>query len=431
MLKIYYFKIIKQYIYFEFIFEILKFKFFFILFLLKMENDEHLLGLENNQVPQLKFKKDHPFQIINYKSFDDIKYDDYYFFEEKTCLFFCKLCTNFNGTKKKGNVIRHLDEQHFFGKNYCKYCNKPILRIGEHFNRCKAYNSKEGKNNISFIISHENKNEIENNSLKNNKIEIFNDSIINKRLLNNKDKILIENIFFYKNKEIGSGAFCNVFLGGYINFDQILAIKIIEANNKNDFDKYIEEKGHIVSLQNKGNFPLLIDWEYNGKYIFFAESLMGPSIKEIRRICSKQLDILSVINIAIDLISQIEIIHNANILHGDIKPSNICYGNFRKGGEKFFRTVGYLDFGNSLMFKNKNKIIEMNSNKKATCTREYCSFNTLNNITGSRRDDLESIIYTIIKIYTGKLPWQNFHKLINDTNIFKTKKRCKSKTFII
>ena len=252
-----------------------------------MENDEHLLGLENNQVPQLKFKKDHPFQIINYKSFDDIKYDDYYFFEEKTCLFFCKLYTNFNGTKKKGNVIRNLDEKHFFGKNHCKYCNKSILRIDEHLNRCKAYNSKEGKNNISFIISHENKNEIENNSLKNNKIEIFNDSIINKRLLNNKDKILIENIFFYKNKEIGSGAFCNVFLGGYINFDQILAIKIIEANNKNDFDKYIEEKGHIVSLQNKGNFPPLIDWEYNGKYIFFAEFLMGPSIKEIRRICSK------------------------------------------------------------------------------------------------------------------------------------------------
>ena len=62
---------------------------------------------------------------------------------------------------------------------------------------------------------------------------------------------------------------------------------------------------------------------------------------------------------ALDLISQIEIMHEANVLHGDIKLTNVWYGNLNKYRKKSFRIIGHIDFGNSMMFKNKNKIIKM------------------------------------------------------------------------
>ena len=61
---------------------------------------------------------------------------------------------------------------------------------------------------------------------------------------------------------------------------------------------------------------------------------MGPALCDLLPICDNKFDIITIINISIDLINQIEIIHDCNIIQGDIKLSNIWYGNLSNTGEK-------------------------------------------------------------------------------------------------
>lgn len=370
------------------------------------------------------------FKTVKFNNSNSINYNEYYIFKPDIKLYLCKICSIFPGTIKKGNVIRHLDEKHFNDKTKCVYCGNKVLRIDEHIKRCKAKKSKnEPKYNILNNLQINNDKSENVSKIKFNISDNMN-NVIKKTLLKDNNKVYIGNIYFYKNKPIGKGAFCNVYLGSCNNLEDILAIKIIELDNEDEFNNYFEEKGHLISLKNKGNFPVLYDWYYDGYYLYFAESLMGPSLKELIHLCCKQIDIISVIHIAIDLISQIEIIHDANILHGDIKLTNVCYGNLSKFGDKYCRTIGYIDFGNSMIFKSKNKIIKMENNVKSPCTREYSSLNLLNGITMSRRDDLESIFYLIIKIYTGKLPWEKIINYKLDKNIILTREKCNSKYII-
>ena len=134
---------------------------------------------------------------------------------------------------------------------------------------------------------------------------------------------------------------------------------------------------------------------------------MGPNLLELSNICDNNLDEITIINITIELIKNMELIHNANILHSDIKPDNICYGNLSSGDKKELIKINLIDFGNSILYKIKNQLIAHKYNNKPLCTREYSSLNVLRGETFSRRDDLESIIYVAIQLYKNKLPWDD------------------------
>ena len=119
--------------------------------------------------------------------------------------------------------------------------------------------------------------------------------------------------------------------------------------------------------------------------------------------------------------------HKHNIIYGDIKLNNIYYGNLSSIGKTNYRTIGFIDFGNSSWYKEKNKIIRLTTKKEPRCRREYASLNILEGKTFSWRDDLESMFYVIIEAFTKKLPWErldefddDFHK--NNNNFEKSSK---------
>ena len=83
--------------------------------------------------------------------------------------------------------------------------------------------------------------------------------------------------------------------------------------------------------------------------IMFAECLMGPNLFELSDICDNNFDIITIINITIDLVKKVEILHNVNILHCDMKPDNICYGNLSTNNKDDLVKINLVDFGNSLL----------------------------------------------------------------------------------
>ena len=116
------------------------------------------------------------------------------------------------------------------------------------------------------------------------------------------------------------------------------------------------------------------------------------------------------IKIALQMISRIEYIHSKGIIHCDIKPENFVF-NFEFSNDENNLEIYLLDFGLAEPYINlktkEHKKIKENNGRKGTL--DFCSMNNHLELSLSRRDDLESLAYCLIFLWTGNLPWSNRH----------------------
>lgn len=102
-------------------------------------------------------------------------------------------------------------------------------------------------------------------------------------------------------------------------------------------------------------------------------------------------------------ISLIEFLHSKHILHRDVKPENFLVG---RGS---LNTCLYLvDFGLAKRYfdSRKQRHVKQHEGKKLCGTARFASIPNHWGTTQSRRDDLESLAYTLIYFCRGSLPWQ-------------------------
>ena len=115
----------------------------------------------------------------------------------------------------------------------------------------------------------------------------------------------------------------------------------------------------------------------------------------------------TVMMIADQMISRLEQCHNRGIIHRDIKPENIVIGPISDPDTLFL-----IDFGLAKRFIKNGRHIPPKQRVQIVGTLRFCSFRTHCALEQSRRDDLESLGYTLVYLAKGKLPWQN--RLIQD-----------------
>ena len=95
--------------------------------------------------------------------------------------------------------------------------------------------------------------------------------------------------------------------------------------------------------------------------------------------------------------------HNKSIIHRDIKPDNIMLGLGPASN-----TVHLIDFGltRSIIDANTGKHVAFSTGKGLIGTCRYVSANSHKGHELSRRDDLITLGYVMIRLLTGSLPWQ-------------------------
>ncbi|KZP07791.1 kinase-like protein [Athelia psychrophila] len=99
----------------------------------------------------------------------------------------------------------------------------------------------------------------------------------------------------------------------------------------------------------------------------------------------------------IDLLRILEALHKKGFVHGDIKPANI--GIKVKKGRGF---PAILDFGNTKRWKAQAAeppLVRFNG------TVGFASVNALANQAPSPRDDVISLMYSLIYVLNDGLPW--------------------------
>ena len=116
----------------------------------------------------------------------------------------------------------------------------------------------------------------------------------------------------------------------------------------------------------------------------------------------KGFSLKTVAQIGLQLVDRLEKLHSLGLCHLDLKPDNICLGP-----EKDSTEIRLIDFGNCRRWCIKGKHVPQKQNVPMMGHPIFASVNTFRGATLSRRDDLQSLVYTLLYLLGRKLPWYN------------------------
>ncbi|KAL6212540.1 hypothetical protein ACLB2K_017758 [Fragaria x ananassa] len=150
---------------------------------------------------------------------------------------------------------------------------------------------------------------------------------------------------------------------------------------------------------------------YKGRqadYYIMVMDILGPSLWDVWNNSSHTMSIEMVACIAIEAISILEKMHSRGYVHGDVKPENFLLGPPGTPEEKKLFLV---DLGLATRWRDSSTGQHVDYDQRPDVFRgtvRYASVHAHLGRTGSRRDDLESLAYTLIFLLRGRLPWQGY-----------------------
>ena len=134
---------------------------------------------------------------------------------------------------------------------------------------------------------------------------------------------------------------------------------------------------------------------------YIIEILTGLSLDLLLSICDGTFDLYTTLNIAIDVISNLEALHKQGYVHRDLKPNNLFFGSLSKNKMHDKLNIGILDFGRSASVEKQEKSFNKKGKYFRYSKKIYSSDNVLYNKPCQRIDDLISIFYILIRLNTG------------------------------
>lgn len=215
-------------------------------------------------------------------------------------------------------------------------------------------------------------------------------------------------------RKLGKGGFGQVYVGrrvnggaGHTGADAFeVALKLEHRNGKGCTYGPPYEWQVYSTLNGCYGLPLVHYKGRQGDYYILVMDMLGPSLWDVWNSNNQMLSEEMVACIAVESISILEQLHLKGFVHGDVKPENLLLGQPGTPNEKKLYLV---DLGLASRWKDASSGRHVDYDQKPDVFRgtvRYASVHAHLGRTGSRRDDLESLAYTLIFLLRGKLPWQ-------------------------
>lgn len=211
-------------------------------------------------------------------------------------------------------------------------------------------------------------------------------------IVKNKWKIL---------KKIASGGFGQVYLAVDTLSNARVAIKTESVKAEKQLIKM--EVAVFKALKNFDFSPVFLACGRTSKFNFLVMSLVSENIAELRKQQKRQKFTLpTVCWICLQAIQAIQIVHEAGVLHRDVKPSN-----FAIGAVPYQRHIYVLDFGLARFYRDSDGThLPPRRSAGFRGTSRYASLSAHKQKELSRRDDLWSLFYMSVELVKGELPWR-------------------------
>ena len=210
-------------------------------------------------------------------------------------------------------------------------------------------------------------------------------------------------------KRIGSGTFGLVFSAKNVNTNEFVAIKLEPTAQ---VDTLTHEAAVLMKLSGIPGIPNLRYYGVPDHNRYMAIDLLGKSLQTVSSDYKKSVPIGIVGMYAKQMVQIIRAVHERGFVHRDIKPPNFMIGGAKKNESNETEThdkLFLIDFGMARTYidgkTNAHRCNKMRTNG-IIGTPRYVSIHVHDGCEPSRRDDLISIMYVLIYLVKGRLPWK-------------------------
>ncbi|GAB2222280.1 hypothetical protein Droror1_Dr00013489 [Drosera rotundifolia] len=218
-------------------------------------------------------------------------------------------------------------------------------------------------------------------------------------------------------RKLGKGGFGQVYLGRRvtpINLNERIgpgavevALKFEHRNSKGCSYGPPNEWQVYNCLGGSHGVPRVHYKGRHGDFYIMVMDILGPSLWDVWNCSSNSMSTQMVACIAVEALSILEKVHAKGYVHGDVKPENFLLGAPGTPDEKrlFLVDLGLASkwrstSGSHVAYDQRPDVFRG--------TVRYASVHAHLGRTVSRRDDLESLAYTLIFLLLGRLPWQGY-----------------------
>lgn len=240
------------------------------------------------------------------------------------------------------------------------------------------------------------------------------------KAMSNKLSSVPENVIFthciLSSHLLGRGANGAVYSGLYKPSGEKLAIKIERIHPGLKSRLYLEFKiyNHLWTNPVATNpkfegYPRIVHFgQQNNKNFLILEHL-GKSVSDLHKESDRRFSIKTVLMIGSQGLERLESLHTADLIHRDVKPSNMATGLEDK------KTIYFFDLGLAHRYTIPGTGEHMPfKNESMRGTLPFMSMNAHENIALTRRDDLASLGFSLVYLCNGKLPWFGHSKIDDD-----------------
>lgn len=218
--------------------------------------------------------------------------------------------------------------------------------------------------------------------------------------------------------ELKSGSFGRILLAINKQNNQQVIMKMTNSNN----DMLSKEAKYYVFLQKFNITPKYYGYKVSNKHDLLITEYYGHDLNywisqqkllnEYMNNYFTHFNINMVLLILYGIIKIIQVLHKYNIIYHDIKPENFLIDNLDNlTFDNINEHLKIIDFGLSEQLTKEQLLQEdyiVNNGKgNISGTLRYCSKKAYNGYEQTYKDDIESIIYLIVYLYQGYLPWQS------------------------
>jgi len=214
-------------------------------------------------------------------------------------------------------------------------------------------------------------------------------------------------------ERIGSGSFGAIYKGKNIRTNEKVAIKVEPIKNNT---KLLKNESTVYQyLLNTYGVPSVKWFGKDTVNYYMVINLLGESLQSIIERRGK-FSLKLTLQIGIQILNLLKIIHEKGLVHRDIKPDNFLLGLNDKKNQ-----LHIIDFGFCKSYINNvdDTHIPLKKTNNLIGSLTYASINSHNLNELSRRDDLESLAYVMMYMYLGNLKWQqeSNHAIIKNMKI--------------
>ena len=202
--------------------------------------------------------------------------------------------------------------------------------------------------------------------------------------------------------KLGSGTFGDVYEAVYTSTGASVAIKVARseqhiAQMKKESTAYVHCRAKSGSI----HLPRL-HWAgpCNSAHIMILE-LLGKDIHALQQQCGGRFSEQTLSQLALKMLALLHTLHHeARCIHKDVKPANFAL----KDDEVYLLDLG---FTRPWVDANGNHIPYDKNETRFVGTPRFASRASHRGEQSSRRDDLESLVYSLVHMHMGRLPWMH------------------------